>query len=104
MCWEECGSSHRASIGHRDAFLRFQVKGDLLQYDIHTVYASGKVGSGSYTVPVDGKEHSSPGAESKLKLTREGTDTLVVVARRGDRVVQNYKLVVSPDCQRPRRL
>ncbi len=83
---------------HRDQVLRLQVKGDSVQYDIYTVPANGNVSSISFTVPADGKEHAIPDG-SKVTLTRVGGNTLGVVSRRDDKVLQNYKLEVSPDGQ-----
>ena len=84
---------------HRDQVLRLQVRGDSLQYDIYTLYADGiKVGSISVTAPLDGQEHAIADG-SKVRMTRVGSNTLGLVARRGDKIVQNYTLEVSPDRQ-----
>ena len=69
-----------------------------MQYDIYTVNADGNVKSISFAVPADGQEHAIRDG-SKVTLTRVGSDTLGVISRRGDKILQNYKLEVSPDGQ-----
>jgi hypothetical protein len=94
----DAAKSKFGATPHHDQVLRLTVKGDSLQYDIYTVPASSKVGSISFAVPVDGKEHAIPDG-SNVTMTRLSGNTLGVVARRGDKIVQNYKLEVSPDRQ-----
>ena len=82
---------------HREQVIRFEKIGETLQFTERVVNASGKTGSLSYTARVDGKEHSIDNSDSKVVLTREGTNTLIVSARKEGKVVKSYKLVVSPD-------